>query len=203
MATVFNDLHMTSSCRTAAKLLRKGKLWNGMQKATAKQKTENWKLKTKDSGQRDGKQVNKITKSKMKQNETKLNRKLQLAVGSHRQSNDLQLCANLFASSPRCRLHLPRSRPLLVSAAPSRRTRAHHNSERDSCPRQRHLNVATLSARGGHEGRATFWWRWDLSGITRSYPCPALPRLIGRSFRIRRRFDVDEVINNSTARCRG
>lgn len=82
----------------------------------------------------------------MKQNETKLNRKLQLAVGSHRQSNDLQLCANLFASSPRCRLHLPRTRPLLVSAAPSRRTRAHHNSERDSCPRQRHLNVATLSA---------------------------------------------------------
>lgn len=136
-------------------------------------KTENSKLKTKDSGQRDGKQVNKITKSKMKQNETKLNRKLQLAVGSHRQSNDLQLCANLFASSPRCLLCLPRTRLLLVSAAPSRRTRAHHNSER--------LTPATASAsatatsrrwvpRGGHEGRATFWWRWDLSGITRSLP---------------------------------
>lgn len=109
------------------------------QQLNRKLQTENSKLKTKDSGQRDGKQVNKITKSKMKQNETKLNRKLQLAVGSHRQSNDLQLCANLFASSPRCLLFL-RTRPLLVSAAPSRRTRAHHNSER-LLPRQRHLHL--------------------------------------------------------------
>lgn len=110
------------------------------QQLNRKLKTENSKLKTKDSGQRDGKQVNKITKSKMKQNETKLNRKLQLAVGSHRQSNDLQLCANLFASSPRCLLCLPRTRPLLVSAAPSRRTRAHHNSER-LLPRQRQRHL--------------------------------------------------------------
>lgn len=142
----------------------------------------------------------------MKQNETKLNRKLQLAVGSHRQSNDLQLCANLFASSPRCPLHLPRTRPLLVSAAPSRRTRAHHNSERDSCPRQRHLQrryvecpaVATKAAQHFDDAEICL-------ALPTATPPPstALPRLIGRSFRIRRRFDVDEVINNSTARCRG
>lgn len=112
-----------------------------MQKAKAKQKTENQRQRT--AGRKTSQQNNKI-EYETKRNETKLNRKLQLAVGSHRQSNDLQLCANLFASSPRCLplllCRLPRTRPLLVSAAPSRRTRAHHNSER-LLARQRHLHL--------------------------------------------------------------